>query len=131
MLTRLSVSLITFYQRRISPHKGFSCAHRLVHGGASCSEAVADIVRDQGVLSGWAIIRRRFAACKAAAVELRCAAMADTEPHGVEEKKPNKPSKNRGADSPWCCDLSFLPVCGDGGGCDGGGCDMGGCDCGI
>lgn len=44
--------LIRGYQRRISPHKGFSCAYRVAHGGASCSEAVRQAVVRRGVLRG-------------------------------------------------------------------------------
>jgi putative component of membrane protein insertase Oxa1/YidC/SpoIIIJ protein YidD len=44
--------LIRGYQRRISPHKGFSCAYRVAHGGTSCSEAVRQAVVRRGVLRG-------------------------------------------------------------------------------
>ena len=39
-LTRVNlwVMIIRFYQRYISPYKGFSCAHRALRGGMSCSE---------------------------------------------------------------------------------------------
>jgi putative component of membrane protein insertase Oxa1/YidC/SpoIIIJ protein YidD len=38
LFSSLIVYLIIFYQKVISPVKGFSCAHRYQHGGSSCSE---------------------------------------------------------------------------------------------
>jgi len=32
--------LISLYQRYVSPYKGFRCAHRVLHGGDSCSEYI-------------------------------------------------------------------------------------------
>lgn len=43
-------SLIRLYQARISPRKGWSCAHRVATGGPSCSAAVRTLVRDRGVV---------------------------------------------------------------------------------
>jgi putative component of membrane protein insertase Oxa1/YidC/SpoIIIJ protein YidD len=60
-------ALIRQYQQRLSPRKGWSCAHRVAHGGDSCSSAVRDIVRRHGVLRGVRPTVRRFAACYAAA----------------------------------------------------------------
>jgi putative component of membrane protein insertase Oxa1/YidC/SpoIIIJ protein YidD len=37
-LRRTSVLLIDWYQRTISPRKGFACAHRVRYGGESCSQ---------------------------------------------------------------------------------------------
>jgi len=62
----LVILLIVFYQKFISPLKGFRCAYAVLHGGDSCSEAVKKIVRDQGPVCGYADIRTRFRACKEA-----------------------------------------------------------------
>ena len=61
--TRAVDALIGWYQRRLSPRKGYSCAHRVAHGGDSCSGAVRDIVRRRGVLGGVAPSALRFLAC--------------------------------------------------------------------
>ncbi len=53
---------ICCYQRFISPHKGFVCAHRALHHGASCSEHIRRAVLEQGVLPALAAARMRFQA---------------------------------------------------------------------
>lgn len=64
----LSVWLITLYQRYLSKHKGFGCAYLAVHGGVSCSQAVKLIIQQEGLWRGRALIKARFAACRAAAI---------------------------------------------------------------
>lgn len=67
-LDRLTLSGIRLYQRWLSPHKGFRCAHAALHGGESCSAAVARIVREEGLSRGRARTRiaARFGACREA-----------------------------------------------------------------
>jgi putative component of membrane protein insertase Oxa1/YidC/SpoIIIJ protein YidD len=62
----LVIVLIVFYQKFISPYKGFRCAYVVLHGGDSCSEAVRKIVQAQGPFGGYRDIRARFQACKEA-----------------------------------------------------------------
>jgi putative component of membrane protein insertase Oxa1/YidC/SpoIIIJ protein YidD len=38
--TQIAIATLNTYQKHLSPHKGFSCPHRLLHGGVSCSEAI-------------------------------------------------------------------------------------------
>ena len=57
---------IVFYQRHISPRKGWCCAHRALHGGESCSQFVLRLVRDESLVSLWHLIRQRARACGAA-----------------------------------------------------------------
>ncbi|NMR21139.1 membrane protein insertion efficiency factor YidD [Cellulomonas fimi] len=59
--------LIGLYQDRVSPRKGWSCAHRVAHDGESCSVAVRDIVRRRGLLRGVVPTGLRFLACYRAA----------------------------------------------------------------
>lgn len=47
----------------LSPRKGCSCAHRVAHGGDSCSHAVRRSVRDRGVLGALLPSVLRLAAC--------------------------------------------------------------------
>jgi putative component of membrane protein insertase Oxa1/YidC/SpoIIIJ protein YidD len=65
--SRIVDVLIRQYQHRLSPRKGWSCAHRVAHGGDSCSAAVRDIVRRRGVLRGARPTVLRFVACHQAA----------------------------------------------------------------
>ncbi|GAA0300293.1 membrane protein insertion efficiency factor YidD [Kineococcus aurantiacus] len=61
---------IARYQRSLSPRKGWSCAHRVAHGGPSCSAAVRSSVRRRGVLGSLAPSALRFLACYRAALLL-------------------------------------------------------------
>lgn len=66
-LTRHTASaLITVYQRRVSPHKGFSCAHRILYSSESCSQFVKRTILETGLTGAIPIVRDRFAACKTA-----------------------------------------------------------------
>jgi len=86
--------LITLYQKKISPHKGFSCAHRVLHGGESCSQYIKRTILEQGWGRAIPLIRSRFQACKAANQSLRArvhrwqakqlAILGDDSPEDVE-----------------------------------------------
>lgn len=66
----LAVRLIEFYQRRLSPRKGFRCAYRRLHGGPSCSEAVKRLILARGPFCAGRV-RDRFRGCRQAAALLR------------------------------------------------------------
>ncbi len=70
ILARVLIWAINQYQRHISPRKGFVCAHRVLHGGKSCSEAVKQSAAELGVRGAWGMSRRRFRECRAAARSL-------------------------------------------------------------
>jgi putative component of membrane protein insertase Oxa1/YidC/SpoIIIJ protein YidD len=67
----LVVLCIVGYQRYLSPHKGFSCAHRVLHGRHSCSEFTKRTVQRRGVVKAVPLVRRRFAACEKASDDLK------------------------------------------------------------
>jgi putative component of membrane protein insertase Oxa1/YidC/SpoIIIJ protein YidD len=96
-----AITAIGAYQKYISPKKGFSCAHRLLYGGESCSQYIKRMVVEHGLKSSIPIARLRFAECKVANVILR-----------AERKE----KRRRGG---WNCDCEpdCEPDCGD-------------CDCG-
>jgi putative component of membrane protein insertase Oxa1/YidC/SpoIIIJ protein YidD len=54
------------YQRYISPNKGFSCAHRNIHGGASCSEHFRLLVTSYGLSEAVPLFQRRLEDCQQA-----------------------------------------------------------------
>lgn len=64
-------SLIAAYQRFISPHKGFVCAYRVLHGGQSCSAHAKAAFQQHGLVVGWLQMRQRFALCAQAAKGIR------------------------------------------------------------
>lgn len=86
------ITLIHLYQRFLSPHKGFKCAHHALHKSGSCSDAVIDIIQDQGLWQGRADIRQRFKSCRAAH-------------HTLRNKRPIIPHGDLSCDLP--CDFSF------------------------
>jgi putative component of membrane protein insertase Oxa1/YidC/SpoIIIJ protein YidD len=59
----LALAAIRFYQRHISPRKGFSCALRVVTGGASCSAYGHAVIARFGLARGLGLLRRRLALC--------------------------------------------------------------------
>lgn len=64
--SRLAVQAILLYQRYLSPIKGFKCAHRVLHGGDSCSEHGRKLIEAQGVWLGVRLLRRRLLQCRTA-----------------------------------------------------------------
>jgi putative component of membrane protein insertase Oxa1/YidC/SpoIIIJ protein YidD len=70
--------MIRGYQRRLSPRKGWRCAHSVLTGGTSCSSAVRELLAARGLVRGLVPSAVRFVACYRAAQ-----ALAVTEVSGV------------------------------------------------
>jgi putative component of membrane protein insertase Oxa1/YidC/SpoIIIJ protein YidD len=111
----LLLALIGLYRRRLSPHKGFSCAYRAHTGRASCSALGWRAVRRFGALKGLAMIRARTQRC------------------GVAHRRYGPAWRRVQAAQRGDCDCGALPCDGPGGGrgcglglfsC----CDIGSCD---
>jgi len=105
---------ITFYQRYLSPHKGFACAHRVLHRGESCSQYVKQVVMAQRWGAGLPLIRDRFQACKAAKLELQhrqTLRMAQKHSDSAQKRK-----EEQNSSSFDCADWDLS------------GCDLGGCE---
>lgn len=62
--TPFAIFAIGFYQRHISPHKGFVCAHRACHGGLSCSECAKQTIATYGFWRALPLIKARFVECR-------------------------------------------------------------------
>ena len=62
----LAVTVIRGYQRFISPHKGFSCAHRVLYGCDSCSQYFKRVIAEEGILTAIANAKGRFQECREA-----------------------------------------------------------------
>lgn len=75
---------ITGYQKYISPHKGFVCAHRVLYGGESCSQYIKRVIAEDGFKALLTKSRKRFQACKQANRILRSQA-ENSEPTENEE----------------------------------------------
>jgi putative component of membrane protein insertase Oxa1/YidC/SpoIIIJ protein YidD len=68
LVRQVAIASIKVYQRYISPHKGFSCAHRLLYGGESCSGYVKRAIAQKGLLEALNSSGERFGACKQASL---------------------------------------------------------------
>jgi putative component of membrane protein insertase Oxa1/YidC/SpoIIIJ protein YidD len=62
-----AITFISWYQRRLSPLKGFSCPRRRLHGHDSCSQYAKRVIARFGLSRGLRLLRRRFADCHHAA----------------------------------------------------------------
>ncbi|NHZ60941.1 membrane protein insertion efficiency factor YidD [Massilia sp. CCM 8694] len=63
MMKTLALSAIGFYQRHLSPYKGFCCAYCAYTRNASCSAFGARAIRRYGVWDGMAVLRGRLRKC--------------------------------------------------------------------
>lgn len=147
-----ATSLISFYQRYISPHKGFRCAHRVHHGGQSCSAYAKTAIQTHGLGAAIPLIRQRFSDCGQAAILMKSQASQSElgQPPEKNGKRHQQDHFNCWTDLGTCycpdaclpeplvdcalfegCDITGCEGCGDMdlGGCDGcDGCDVGGGD---
>jgi putative component of membrane protein insertase Oxa1/YidC/SpoIIIJ protein YidD len=119
ILDKLALLGIKFYQKYISPKKGYRCAYSVVYGGTGCSGAVKEIILENGLWTGYPMIQKRFASCKEANEERKkrnnrniIPDLSDCIGDGCDT---THHSKN--------CDLPEMPDC------DLPDCDVGGCDC--
>lgn len=65
-IRKIGTAAISGYQAYISPRKGFTCAHRKLYGGVSCSEYVKQAIANQELTAIIQISRQRFQGCKQA-----------------------------------------------------------------
>ena len=69
--TPLALAAIRFYKRRLSPHKGFSCAYRVHVGACSCSTLGLRAISRYGAWRGIGVLQLRLGQCRLAAEALR------------------------------------------------------------
>ena len=67
----IAVKLIVYYQRYLSPRKGYRCAHSIYHGRSSCSTWAIRVIKKHGILSFIPLMYRRFIACAEAHEKLK------------------------------------------------------------
>jgi putative component of membrane protein insertase Oxa1/YidC/SpoIIIJ protein YidD len=125
MTTAATVAAIDLYRQYISPHKGFSCAHRVRHGRRSCSQFAKRLVEKVGLMRFAPLLLRRLKRCGEAAramQENRMRKSAVQAQRDADDRK-RRSSRCDGCD-PSPCDIGVPDV----GGCDvpdcGGGCDL-------
>ena len=67
----VALDSIEFYQKSISPQKGFDCPHRVLYGSQSCSSYVKNLLTQQSLLSTVKLSTQRFQACSRASQILK------------------------------------------------------------
>lgn len=70
MVSFISIQLINFYQKFISPYKGFCCAYRVDTGGASCSQYTKMVIKQHGLYKAFPLIKAQFKACESSVKKL-------------------------------------------------------------
>ena len=68
---KIAIDAIATYQTDLSPRKGFACAHRMLHGGESCSKYIKSLLGEEGLMSAVQLSRQRFKACATASHSLK------------------------------------------------------------
>ncbi len=128
VLSPLAVGGIRLYQRYISPYKGFRCANRAGKKGWSCSEFGRRVFARYEVTMAYALLQRRFAACKQSYARLsagRFAAVMAAVPAAPEAQEGREPKRQQKTsnDIGGCnsCDVPNIDVCAIA--------DIGVCDC--
>jgi len=107
------VTAINVYQKRISPRKGWRCAHSVFHGGTGCSGFVKSAIGQHGWRAAWPLARARFRRCKLAARQLRAQKSSSESPFSsssadstgqTQNKNQKKPAPGGGSDCWSGCD---------------------------
>jgi putative component of membrane protein insertase Oxa1/YidC/SpoIIIJ protein YidD len=144
-LPRTSIAgLITVYQKYLSPLKGFSCAHRVLHRGESCSQYVKRTILERGLSDALPQTRQRFRDCRSAYLTI-LASQSDHSDHSdhddPESAGSGRPKNNPTNPQNLSCSGCTLPDPGDVaccvadsidvGACDAAACDVGACDVGV
>jgi putative component of membrane protein insertase Oxa1/YidC/SpoIIIJ protein YidD len=105
-----AIQAIEWYQRVISPQKGFSCAYRVAWGGHSCSGAVKSAFAGGGLIVGVGALFEQPFRCYAAARMLseQGPSQAPSEKDPSTEK-PNFCAQYAAMEGAWwCCFLPFV-----------------------
>ncbi|MEM6500814.1 MAG: membrane protein insertion efficiency factor YidD [Cyanobacteria bacterium P01_C01_bin.89] len=66
IVRRILIHAISFYQRRISPHKKFSCAYRVLYNSHSCSQGAKEILKNYSLFEALPRIQKQFHQCRQA-----------------------------------------------------------------
>lgn len=133
-IRKIATTSISGYQKHISPRKGFSCAHRLLHGGESCSQYVKRMITKKGLVVAIRASRQRFEACREANQILRAKNYfsSSDENKGKRDKKAKstQPERTNCPQLLECGDCPMLEIPVDCLNC-GSGLDCGAADCGA
>jgi putative component of membrane protein insertase Oxa1/YidC/SpoIIIJ protein YidD len=104
--TSLAISGINFYQRYISPRKGYRCAYCALHGQESCSQYVKQSIIQVDVWAAIPLIFNRLCACREAYAILQQGQVNAASTDGSADKEPSSPYKKQGD---TCANMCTLP----------------------
>jgi putative component of membrane protein insertase Oxa1/YidC/SpoIIIJ protein YidD len=65
-MRKFAICCIDFYQKHISPRKGYVCVHRYYHGGDSCSEYAKKSIIEFGLIKTIPLFFSRLRECEQA-----------------------------------------------------------------
>lgn len=97
---KAGIVAITGYQKYLSPHKGFVCAHRVLYGGESCSQYIKRVITEDGFTALLTKSRHRFQACKQANRILRSARGGGASLSQAEDSEPTEDESDSNLHSP-------------------------------
>ena len=100
LLRSVAIVFIKCYQHYISPIKGYSCAHRIVYGGPSCSEYVKNTLTNTNLFESTLLTRQRFRDCKTAYISYKSRVIGPGEAGDCAEVA-----------GPICCSIGSLIGC--------------------
>ena len=109
MVNKFIKSSIKFYQRKISPNKGYCCAHAVYYGGDSCSEFGYKAINEYGLIYFITSMCSRILDCRKSAIIL---SEQNVEDNSSGDKKDNNDeinSKEATKQIATCC-LSIFPI---------------------
>lgn len=86
LLDYVSIQAIQSYQKHLSPHKGFSCAHRRLHGAESCSEYFRKTVGTYGLSKAIPLFEQRLIDCKLANATLKAKRLSKNTQSGIVKR---------------------------------------------
>lgn len=114
MLAKTALAGIWVYQNYFSKRKGFRCAYSVVHGGTGCSGYAKFAIRDHGFWQAIPKIRRRFADCKDAHLEMQASCPVHAEPAPEERDTiDSRQRKKRRADrTGFCSEMACFSLSG-------------------
>jgi putative component of membrane protein insertase Oxa1/YidC/SpoIIIJ protein YidD len=107
-LTSSAVAAIDWYRRKVSPHKGFSCAYRVRSGGRSCAGVVRAALVSGGLFGGMSAAARQPFRCYVAWRMLSEQSEPESKPGQPEEKKSDTGAYVAAEGAWWCCFLPFV-----------------------
>jgi putative component of membrane protein insertase Oxa1/YidC/SpoIIIJ protein YidD len=64
MINNICINIIEFYQKNISPHKGYTCAYKHFTGKNSCSEFTKKCISEYGVIKTIPLFINQINECK-------------------------------------------------------------------